>query len=83
VTDDDPDTENRNQIINQIVGGIARTEEEGLFIIPEREAAIARVVALAEDGDIVLLAGKGHETVQWTNKGHRPWSDRKELEKAL
>lgn len=45
--------------------------------------AIRFVTEIAEPGDLVLLAGKGHETVQWTNFGHRPWSDKKELEKNL
>jgi UDP-N-acetylmuramoyl-L-alanyl-D-glutamate--2,6-diaminopimelate ligase len=83
VTDDDPDTEDRQAIIDQVVQGIPRTEQEWLFIIPDREDAIARAVVLAQPGDVVLLAGKWHETVQWTNKWHRPWSDRKVLENAL
>lgn len=83
VTDDDPDTEDRNAIIEQIVQAIPRTQEQWLFVIPDREKAIAHVVGLVQTGDIVVLAGKGHESVQWTNAGHRPWSDRTVLEQAL
>lgn len=54
-----------------------------MFVIPDREKAIAHVVGLVQPGDIVVLAGKGHESVQWTNAGHRPWSDRTVLEQAL
>lgn len=80
-TDDDPDTEDRLAILDQLVQDISR--EEWLYIIPDREMAIRFVTEIAEPGDLVLLAGKGHETVQWTNFGHRPWSDKKELEKNL
>ncbi len=83
VTDDDPDTEDRQAIIDQVVQGIPRSEQDGLFIVPDREDAIARVVALAQEGDVVLLAGKGNESVQWTNKGHRPWSDKGILQASL
>ncbi len=83
VTDDDPDTEDRDAILSQVVKGIPRSKEDGLYVIPDREKAIAHVVDIVQPGDVVLLAGKGHETVQWTNQWHRPWSDKGELEKAL
>lgn len=82
-TDDDPDTEDRMDILEQLVKDIPRSEEQWLFVIPDREKAIAHLVSLVQPGDIVMLAGKWHETVQWTNKGHRPRSDTGELKKAL
>jgi len=76
-TDDDPDTENRLDILAQLVKNVQRTQD--FFVIPAREKAIAFAVDNAGPGDIVLLAGKWHETVQRTNFGHRPWSDKEEL----
>lgn len=57
-TDDDPDTEDRTAILEQLVKDIPRTQEQGLFVVPDRETAIAHVVTLVQPGDIVLLAGK-------------------------
>ncbi len=51
--------------------------------IGDRRAAIAHAVAWARAGDIVLIAGKGHEAGQ-TSQGHtRPFDDRDELADAL
>jgi UDP-N-acetylmuramyl tripeptide synthase len=55
-TDDDPDTENRLDILAQLVKDIQRTDD--FFIIPAREKAIAFAVDSARPSDIVLLAGK-------------------------
>lgn len=76
VTDDDPDTENRYKIIEEIVSGIDKTQWESFHIIPWREYAIKFASSIAKPGDIILLAGKGHEQVQLTNFGKRAWSDK-------
>jgi len=55
-TDDDPDTENRLDILAQLVKNVQRTQD--FFVIPAREKAIAFAVDNAGPGDIVLLAGK-------------------------
>ncbi|HKL44289.1 MAG TPA: UDP-N-acetylmuramoyl-L-alanyl-D-glutamate--2,6-diaminopimelate ligase [Candidatus Absconditabacterales bacterium] len=85
-TDDDPDTENRLTIINELTKDIQKTDipvGEDIFIIPERKLAIKFATEIAKPGDIVMLAGKGHEPIQWTNFGTRKWSDKEELLKNL
>jgi UDP-N-acetylmuramyl tripeptide synthase len=53
------------------------------MILPEREYALRMACEIAKPGDYVLLAWKGHEHVQLTNYGKRPWSDKKKLEEIL
>lgn len=60
VTSDNPRSENPAQIIAQVAAGIHKPH----ISEPDRAAAIQRAVGLAQAGDIVLLAGKGHEDYQ-------------------
>ena len=82
-TDDDPDTENRLSILNELSKPI---QERFLapwklsYIIPERLYAIKFATEIAKPGDIILLAGKWHEKVQLTNYGKREWNDYSILE---
>jgi len=81
-TDDDPDTENRLKILNDMSKNIQSTflsGEKEAFIIPERRYAIKFATEIAQAGDVVVLAGKGHETVQLTNFGKRERNDKKSL----
>ncbi len=85
-TDDDPDTENRLTILDQLTKDIQKSEipkGQDIFIIPERKFAIKFATQIAKPWDIVLLAGKGHETVQYTNLGKRKRSDKKVLQHYL
>jgi len=83
-TDDDPDIENRLEIIDQLTINIKnKTLGKNLFIIPERTLAIQFACEIAKPGDVVMFAGKGHETVQYTNFGKRKWSDKEEILKNL
>lgn len=63
--------------------GIPRTEGETFQIIPDRREAIRWALGKAQTGDIILIAGKGCETVQVTNAGPIPWSDRTVVEELL
>lgn len=84
VSDDDPDTENRLAILQQLTSNIKnKIQGKNLFIIPERTLAIKFACEIAKPGDVVMFAGKGHETAQLTNFGKRPRSDKKELMKNL
>ncbi|MBR5543628.1 MAG: UDP-N-acetylmuramoyl-L-alanyl-D-glutamate--2,6-diaminopimelate ligase [Oscillospiraceae bacterium] len=66
VTSDNPRTEDPEKIIDDIVPGIE--EVRGDFVrIADRRAAIYKALEMAEPGDLVLLAGKGHETYQEIN----------------
>lgn len=61
VTSDNPRTEDPERILDDIVAGMAGDHWER---IEDRRAAIARAIAMAGPDDLVLLAGKGHETYQ-------------------
>jgi UDP-N-acetylmuramoyl-L-alanyl-D-glutamate--2,6-diaminopimelate ligase len=83
-TDDDPDTENRLTILQQLTSDIKnKTQGKDLFIIPERTLAIKFACEIAREGDVLMFAGKGHETMQLTNFGKRKWSDKEEVLKNL
>ncbi len=71
VTSDNPRSEDPLQIIRQISAGMTKTH----FAEPDRRLAIERAVAMAQAGDIVLLAGKGHEDYQEIKGVRTPFSD--------
>lgn len=73
ITDDNPRTEDPNQIIRDIVGEINTWHP--WWIIRNRKNAISAALRLAQTGDIVLLAGKGHETYQEINGVKHPFDD--------
>ena len=72
VTSDNPRSENPESIIHEIVSGMRGAAME---VILDRKEAICRAVQIAEDHDIVLIAGKGHETTQVTGSRVEPFSD--------
>ena len=73
ITSDNPRNEDSWQIIDDIVAGLARAE--AATIIEDRAAAIAWVIDHADETDIVLIAGKGHEDRQQIGAESRPFSD--------
>jgi UDP-N-acetylmuramoyl-L-alanyl-D-glutamate--2,6-diaminopimelate ligase len=78
VTADDPRAEDPAAIGEEIVAGAlaaGRRRGHDLFLIPDRRAAIRRAFELARPGDIVLLAGKGHEATLATKDGPIPWDE--------
>ncbi|MFN2591677.1 MAG: UDP-N-acetylmuramoyl-L-alanyl-D-glutamate--2,6-diaminopimelate ligase [Candidatus Dormibacteria bacterium] len=84
LTDEDPREESRDAILEEIAGGAGgRRRGETLFLIPDREAAIGFAIAMAERGDAVLLAGKGHETSMIFGRERRAWEERAVAERAL
>ncbi len=64
VTSDNPRSEDPRAIIDDIVGGIDLPEHARVTIEPDRERAIRAAISRASAGDIVLIAGKGHEDYQ-------------------
>ena len=58
-------------------------EVTGLEIDPDRRSAISRVVSLAEPGDVVVIAGKGHEQGQEIGAEKLPFDDREVAREAL
>ena len=64
VTSDNPRSENPNKIIQEICSGIDPEKSGKVSIIEDRREAINKACKLAQSGDIVLIAGKGHEKYQ-------------------
>jgi UDP-N-acetylmuramoyl-L-alanyl-D-glutamate--2,6-diaminopimelate ligase len=78
VTDDNPRSEDPQQIVADICAGI---RQPGLVHIEhDRAHAIAHALRSASAGDIVLIAGKGHETVQQIGNRSLPFSDRERVQ---
>ena len=80
VTSDNPRTEDPDTIIDQIMAAIAPGRAER---ITDRRLAIAHVLGLARRGDVVLLAGKGHETYQVLGTTRVPFDERTIVQQLL
>jgi UDP-N-acetylmuramoyl-L-alanyl-D-glutamate--2,6-diaminopimelate ligase len=83
LTDDDPDTEDRMQIIEQVKKWIKREHGDNFWIIPDRELAVKLAYDISKKWDIVLIAWKWHETVQLTNLWKRHYSDVEILQELI
>jgi UDP-N-acetylmuramoyl-L-alanyl-D-glutamate--2,6-diaminopimelate ligase len=81
VTDDNPRTESPEQIFADINTGFKH--KEAISFEHARDKAIADAIEQAEIGDVVLVAGKGHETVQILAEHSVPFSDYEQAVKAL
>lgn len=75
LTSDNPRSEDPLAIMNDALVGIRRTDVPHI-VEPDRAAAIARALKEAREGDIVILAGKGHETYQVLKDKTIPFDDR-------
>ena len=79
LTEEDPRSEDPEAIIEEIASAMAAAgglEGETFERVPERRAAIGRAMELARPGDLVLLAGKGHESSIERAGGAAPWDER-------
>jgi len=82
LTNDNPRKEDPLRIISDVVVGLQKTT--GKYLIePDREKAIGRAVDEADGSDIVLLAGKGHETEQILADRTLAWDDGEMARRAL
>lgn len=82
ITSDNPRTEDPLKIIEQIEDGVKETGCPYL-VISDRRDAIYRAIARAKPGDVVLIAGKGHETYQIVGNDKFHFDDREEALDAL
>jgi UDP-N-acetylmuramoyl-L-alanyl-D-glutamate--2,6-diaminopimelate ligase len=82
LTSDNPRSEDPLAIIAEVVAG-SGGEGPGLEIEPDRRRAIRRAVSLADEGDVVVIAGKGHELGQTFADRTVPFSDVDEARDAL
>ncbi|MGH2427762.1 MAG: UDP-N-acetylmuramoyl-L-alanyl-D-glutamate--2,6-diaminopimelate ligase [Candidatus Limnocylindria bacterium] len=86
VTDEDPRLEDPRDINEAIAEGARAAgarDGETLFVVDDRREAIGHAVGLAREGDVILLAGKGHETSIFYGTEKLPWDDREVARKAL
>jgi len=79
VTSDNPRSEDPRAIIDEIAAGA----EGELEVVPDRRQAIARAIESAEPGDVVVIAGKGHEQGQQFRDRTVPFDDREVAREAL
>jgi UDP-N-acetylmuramoyl-L-alanyl-D-glutamate--2,6-diaminopimelate ligase len=64
VTSDNPRTERPSDIVDQILAGIPAARRESLIVQVDRARAIHAAIESAREGDVIVIAGKGHETEQ-------------------
>jgi UDP-N-acetylmuramoyl-L-alanyl-D-glutamate--2,6-diaminopimelate ligase len=84
VTSDNPRTEDPPAIIAEIESGITGATGAGRhLVLPDRAAAIERAVAMARPGDVVVLAGKGHEDYQIIGETRHRFDDREAARTAI
>jgi UDP-N-acetylmuramoyl-L-alanyl-D-glutamate--2,6-diaminopimelate ligase len=82
LTSDNPRSEDPLRIINDVVVGLQKASAN-YRVEPDREQAIAIALDAAQPGDIVILAGKGHETYQVLRDGAIEFDDRQKARLAL
>lgn len=79
LTNDNPRSEDPNAIIDAIARALiegGRREGDDFTRIPDRRKAMRHAFSLARAGDVVLIAGKGHEPYMIVGREHLPWDDR-------
>lgn len=81
LTNDNPRSENAEKIIEEIKSGIKNFE--GLTIEQDRHSAIHFAISHAQQGDVVLVAGKGHENYQLIGDTKEPFNDADEVKQQL
>lgn len=83
ITSDNPRTEQPETIIDQIMAGVPAGDRSRVRREADRARAIRAAIAEARAGDVVLIAGKGHEDYQIIGKTKRHFDDREEARAAL
>lgn len=83
ITSDNPRTEDPMDIIADMRAGLTDEQAGATLTIPDRAEAIRLAVQLAAPGDVILVAGKGHETYQIIGTERLPFDDRAILSQAL
>jgi UDP-N-acetylmuramyl-tripeptide synthetase len=83
VTSDNPRTEDPRAIVDMILDGVREVRQDGFVVEIDRRRAIGAAIEAARPGDIVLIAGKGHEDYQIVGKEKLHFDDREEAAAAL
>jgi len=76
LTSDNPRSEDPDAIIGDALRGVETRDRDRLTVEPDRRRGIAAALALAGPGDVVVVAGRGHESIQETRNGTFPFDDR-------
>ncbi len=83
LTSDNPRTENPADILADMEAGVDALSRKNTLVIENRREAIKTAALLAQPGDIILIAGKGHEDYQEINGVKHHFDDREEIKKAF
>ena len=83
LTSDNPRTEDPERILDDMEAGLSLEEKGQVVRITDRRQAIKTAVMMAKEGDIILVAGKGHEKYQDINGVKHHFDDREELYKLV
>jgi len=75
ITTDNPRSEDPESIAGQVLEGVLKNDRNKALVIIDRQEAIKKAISLARSGDVVLLAGKGHETYQVFKNTTQPFDD--------
>lgn len=81
ITSDNSRSESPESIISDILSGVG--DRSNYTVIVDRREAIMRVVCSAVTGDIIILAGKGHEAYEIDREGRRPFCERRIVAEAM
>lgn len=82
-TSDNPRSEDPLEIIREMQKGVGPSEAKKTLVMPDREEAIKTACMLAKEKDIILVAGKGHETYQEIKGIKHPFDDKEVLDRML
>ncbi|MDQ6989335.1 MAG: UDP-N-acetylmuramoyl-L-alanyl-D-glutamate--2,6-diaminopimelate ligase [Mariprofundaceae bacterium] len=83
LTSDNPRSESQSSISDDVVAGLAENEVARLHVCADRKLAISQAVAALTVNDVLVVAGKGHETYMEIQGEKRPWSDEQTIVQAL
>lgn len=83
LTSDNPRDEDPIEIIREMQSGVTPTESKKTLVMADREEAIKTACMIARENDIILVAGKGHETYQEIKGVKYPFDDREVVERML
>nr|WP_255534513.1 UDP-N-acetylmuramoyl-L-alanyl-D-glutamate--2,6-diaminopimelate ligase [Chryseolinea lacunae] len=83
LTSDNPRDEDALEIIKEMQAGVMPTEVRKTLVMADREEAIKTACMMAKENDIILIAGKGHETYQEIKGVKYPFDDREVVERML
>ncbi len=83
ITSDNPRMEDPQEIINDMLAGLTDKQQKSVLSIVDRREAIRTACMLAQPGDVILVAGKGHEDYQIVGKIKYPFDDHQVIREAF